>query len=76
MGAIEEMMLRNGIIKFGNYRISGALVSNNLCVYDASGNLTHRVEPAVLGGGAEAVVYDIRQHRTVMRIKMKAVGIY
>lgn len=74
MGAIEEMLLRNGIIKFGNYRISGAINTNNLCVYDAQGNQTHRVEPAVLGGGTEAVVYDIRQRRTVMRIKMKAVA--
>ncbi|MBQ6394270.1 hypothetical protein IJI55_00475 [Candidatus Saccharibacteria bacterium] len=72
MGAIEEMLLKNGIIKFGNYRISGAIVSNNLCVYDASGKQTHRVEAAVIGGGTEAVVYDIEKRRTVMRIKMSA----
>lgn len=74
MGAIEEMMLRNGIIKFGDYRISGAIVSNNLCVYDSKGNLTHRVESAVLGGGTEAVVYDIKQRRAVMHIKMNAIA--
>ena len=74
MGAIEEMLLRNGIIKFGNYRISGALVANNLCVYDSTGKMTHRVEPAVIGGGTEAVVYDLEKRQTVMRIKMKAVA--
>ena len=72
MGVIEEMMLRNGIIKFGNYRISGALVSNNLCVYDNTGRQTHRVEAAVLGGGTEAVVYDLEKRRVTMRIKVKA----
>ena len=72
MGTIEEMMLRNGIIKFGEYRISGAAVSNNLVVYDKQGNLTHRIESAVLGGGSEAVVYDLKQRRVTMRIKMSA----
>lgn len=72
MGLIEEMLLKNGVIKFGEYRISGALVSNNLCIYDRNGNQTHRIEPAVLGGGSEAVVYDLRERRVTMRIKISA----
>ena len=66
------MLLKNGIIKFGDYRISGSLVSNNLAVYDRHGRQTHRVEPAVIGGGSEAVVYDLKQRRVTMRIKVSA----
>lgn len=72
MSTIEEMMLRQGIIKFGNYQISGSLVNNNLAVYDGTGRQTHRVESAVLGGGTEAVVYSLDEHRVVSRIKFSA----
>ncbi len=61
-------MLRNGVIKFGEYRISGAAVTNNLVVYDRQGNLTHRIERATLGD--DIIVRDVRSGLAIMRFKV------
>ncbi|MBQ9019998.1 hypothetical protein IJ096_01610 [Candidatus Saccharibacteria bacterium] len=67
-GTIEEMLVRNGVLKFGDYRIAGAAVTNNLVVYDRQGNLTHRVEKSVLGN--DLIVRDVRSGLTVLRCKV------
>lgn len=68
MNKVEEMLVRNGILKFGEYRISGAAVTNNLVVYDREGRLTHRVEKAALGD--DIIVRDMRSGMAVLRFKV------
>lgn len=70
MTVIEEMLLKNGILKFGDYRITGAAVTNNLVVYDNQGRLTHRIEKSVLG--SDIIVRDMRSGLTVLRFKLTA----
>ena len=72
MGYLEEMLLREGVI----YRapdgsrsyIEGSLVSNSLCVRNASGWVTHRIERA--SNGVDLVVRNLSTGLVETRVRM------
>lgn len=68
MTTIESMLVQHGVLKAGNYRITGAAVSNSLAIYDGKGNLTHRVERSAIGN--DLVVVDVVRNRVVHRLKV------
>lgn len=68
MNVIEEMMVRSGLIKFGEYYISGAAVTSGMVVYDKNGTLTHRVEKSTIGN--DIIVRDVRSGLVAMKFKV------
>ena len=72
MGYLEEMLVRNGVI----YRapdgsrsyIEGSLVSNSLCVRNAQGWVTHRIERSA--NGVDLVVRNVSTGLVETRVRV------
>ena len=70
MGALQEILLRNGVI----YRspdgsssyIEGSLLSNSLVVRNSSGWVTHRIERS--SNGADLIVRNVSTGLVEMRV--------
>ena len=70
MGALEEMLLRNGLI----YRdgsgttsyIEGSILSNSLVVRNSDGWVTHRIEKS--SNGVDLVVRNVSTGMVEMRL--------
>lgn len=69
MQKIEEMLVKNGVVRAGNCQITGSLVHNSLAVYGDKGQLTHRIERSVVGD--DIIVVDVKANRVVARAKVK-----
>lgn len=70
MGALVEMMLRNGLImrdSDGDHYVDGSLLSNSLCIRDSHGWVTHRIERSARGGD-ELVIRNERTGLVESRI--------
>lgn len=70
MPALEDMLVRNGVIVRGSdgstSYIEGSLVSNSLVVRNSSGWVTHRIEKAC--NGVDLVVRNVSTGMVEARI--------
>ncbi len=70
MQYLEEMLLKNGVIckapDGSRGYIEGSLLSNTLCIRNASGWVTHRIERAA--NGVDLVIRNISTGAVEMRV--------
>ena len=71
MEFIKQSLLRAGILTPGGY-INDALVTNNACVCDSHGNVTHRIETAA--NGVDLLVVNKKTGRYDLRIQLPLVS--
>ena len=76
MGALENMLLRNGLIfrqsDGSSSYIEGSLLSNSLVVRNSNGWVTHRIERAA--NGVDLVVRNEKTGCVETRISASALG--
>lgn len=70
MGALQEMLLRNGVICHSpdgsSSYIEGSLLSNTLVVRNSSGWVTHRIERS--SNGVDLIVRNVSTGLVEMRL--------
>lgn len=68
MDTIKSMLLKNGLLKNDGSYITGALLSNQLCVCDRHGHVTHRIERAA--NGVDLIARNTSTRLVDLRLKV------
>ena len=68
MEVIKQMLLKNGLVMSDGSYLTDSLVSNQICVCDRTGYVTHRIEKA--SNGVDLVVRNCRTHLVDCRLKL------
>ena len=70
MDLIQDMLVRNGLIGNDGSYLTDALISNQICICDKNGRVTHRIERAANGG--DLVVRNSSTQLVDLRLKLAA----
>ncbi|MBQ3464369.1 hypothetical protein IJH27_00840 [Candidatus Saccharibacteria bacterium] len=68
MDVLRDMLIRNGLIGDDGSYLTDALISNQICICDRSGRVTHRIEKAV--NGVDLVVRNTSTHLVDLRLRL------